>query len=107
MANDRTKGIAHAVFFTLADSSASAQQSLVDDCEKYLATQPGVVHFSAGPRGEAFTREVNDKDFHVALIVIFDSRASHDAYQVHADHLEFVNRNRSNWATVRVFDAVV
>ncbi len=107
MANQAAPGIAHAVFFTLSDSSTEAQQSLIDDCEKYLSNHPGVVHFSAGTRGEDFTREVNDKDFHVALVVVFDSRESHDAYQVHPDHLEFVNRNKANWAKVRVFDACV
>jgi hypothetical protein len=41
----------------------------------------------------------------VALITVFESRAAHDAYQTHPDHLEFLSRNKESWSAVRVFDA--
>lgn len=107
MNNDSAQGVAHMVYFTLTDASDAKQQSLIDDCRRYLSNHEGVVHFSAGRRGSDFTRAVNDSEFHVALVVVFDSRAAHDAYQEHPEHVEFVTRNKDNWASVRVFDAYV
>jgi hypothetical protein len=43
----------------------------------------------------------------VALHVVFDSKASHDAYQVAPSHLQFIQENKPNWKQVRVFDADV
>ena len=48
---------------------------------------------------------MNDKQFDVALHVVFESRAAHDQYQVHPRHVKFIEENKPNWATVRVFDA--
>lgn len=95
----------HSVFFTLQDSSAEKVQSLISDCHKYLATGKGVVSLHAGERTSDLDREVNDQEFHVALIVVFETREAHDAYQTIADHLTFIERNKDNWKQVRVFDA--
>ena len=50
---------------------------------------------------------MNDREFDVALQVVFDCRASHDAYQTAPRHLQFIAENKPNWAKVRVFDADV
>ena len=101
------KRLSHVVFFTLKDSSPTAIQHLVDECQKYLKNHPGVVFFGAGTLAAEYARPVNDLEFHVCLNVVFDSRASHDAYQTAADHLTFIAANRDNWEKVRVFDADV
>ena len=97
---------AHMVYFTLKDSSAAACQKLVAACEQYLSDHEGTVHFSAGSLADAH-REVNDRDFHVALHVVFDSRQAHDNYQTAERHQQFIDENKDNWAKVRVFDADV
>ena len=33
------------------------------------------------------------------------SQATHDAYQKHPLHMEFIARQKANWAKVRVFDS--
>jgi len=48
---------------------------------------------------------VEARDFDVALIVVFESKAAHDAYQEAPLHLKFIAENRETWAKVRVFDA--
>jgi hypothetical protein len=48
---------------------------------------------------------VNDRDFDVALFIVFESHAAHDAYQVADRHETFIAENAPNWAKVRVFDA--
>jgi heme-degrading monooxygenase HmoA len=98
--------LTHSVFFTLADSSDEKIQQLVDDCYKYLATADGLVSLHAGARIADLDREVNDDEFHVALITVFESREAHDAYQTVEDHKTFIERNKDNWEKVRVFDAM-
>ena len=99
--------LSHVVFFTLRDSSESAIQALVDACHRYLKNHPGIVYFGAGTLAGEYARPVNDRDFHVCLNVVFDSRASHDVYQTADDHLKFIAEHRDSWAKVRVFDADV
>jgi len=99
--------LAHNVFFTLNDDSPQAQESLVAACHKYLKDHPGVVFFAAGTLVPDLAREVNDQGFQVALHVIFQDRAAHDAYQVAATHKQFIEENKDNWKQVRVFDSNV
>ena len=99
--------ISHNVYFTLEDSSSAAVDRLLAACRKYLVEHPGVVRFACGRIEPDLDREVNDREFHVALHVDFEDRASHDAYQVAADHERFIEENRDNWVKVRVFDSVV
>jgi hypothetical protein len=97
--------LAHNVYFTLKDSSDAAIERLVQACHKYLKNHPGVVFYAAGTLVPDLTRPVNDRGFHVALHVVFDGKASHDAYQTAPDHLRFIEENRDNWQQVRVFDS--
>src|SRR5438105_1816560 len=104
---DRAKEpmLAHCVYFTLKDQSASAQRELIDSCHKYLAGASGVHFFAVGTLAD-LDRQVNDRQFDVALHVIFKNRAAHDAYQTAPYHLQFIVENKGNWAKVRVFDSV-
>ena len=97
--------LTHCVFFSLKDNSAEKCQAFVDDCYEYLNRPDGVVSLHAGVRDAQLDRPVNDQAFDVSLVVIFKDRAVHDVYQDHPDHLEFISRNKENWAEVRVFDA--
>lgn len=99
--------LAHSVFFTLHDASEAAQEALVAACQKYLAGDPSMVYFAVGTLVQELQRPVNDRDFHVALHVVFRSKADHDAYQQTPQHLQFIAENKANWKQVRVFDAFV
>jgi hypothetical protein len=103
---DNTK-LAHTVFFTLKDKSLEKQQRLIKACHKYLKPQPGVVFFAAGTREGELAREVNDRDFDVTLMILFESRAAHDRYQEDETHDVFIAEQRDNWEQVRVFDTRV
>jgi len=96
--------IAHMVYFTLKDASATAQQKLVDDCRRYLQEIPGIVFFAVGTLVPDLTRPVNVRDFHVGLHVIFSNRKAHDDYQIDARHQRFIAENKDTWQQVRVFD---
>lgn len=94
------------VYFTLKDSSPEACETLVAACKKYLTDHPGTECFAAGTLADT-TREVNDREYHVTLNLIFKDRASHDAYQVAERHDQFIAECKENWERVRVFDADV
>jgi hypothetical protein len=99
--------LAHNVYFSLKDRSPASIKTLVDACKTYLTSHPGVVFFACGTLQPELNRPVNDHDFDVALHVVFESKAAHDAYQDAPRHHKFVETNRDNWAKVRVFDSEV
>ena len=99
--------LAHMVYFTLKDRSPAAADKLVEACHKFLTDHPGTIFFAAGKLVPDLVRPVNQTDYDVGLHVVFDSRASHDAYQVAPRHQQFVDENKPNWERVRVFDSYV
>jgi len=99
--------LAHMVYFTLQDCSEEAIQCLLESCNEHLSGHPGTVLFAAGRRVPDLDRDVNDKEFHVALQLVFESRKAQDDYQVHERHQKFIETNRDNWSKVRVFDSDV
>jgi hypothetical protein len=99
--------LSHDVYFTLKDNSADSRNKLVDACKKYLTHHAGEVFFAAGTRAEEFTREINDRDFDVALHIVFKDKDAHDKYQDAERHKQFIEENKDNWKKVRVFDSMV
>jgi hypothetical protein len=96
--------LSHAVYFTLKDRSPEAVRRLVESCRTHLAGHTGEVYFSVGTLAD-FDRPVNDRDFDVALTIVFESHEAHDAYQTAPRHETFIAENAPTWAKVRVFDA--
>jgi hypothetical protein len=109
MTHDKTFAgtlLVHNVYFSLNDRSDEACQRLVEACRTYLPAHDGVVFFACGVLEDELRRDVNDRDFDVALHIIFQDRAAHDRYQVSANHLRFIAENKDNWKRVRVFDSL-
>lgn len=96
---------AHHVFFTLKDRSQEKIDSLIGSCHKHLNDHKGQAYFAVGTRNTEMKRDVNDDEFDVSLHLVFDSRATHDVYQEHPRHDEFIAEQKDNWAKVRVFDS--
>jgi Stress responsive A/B Barrel Domain len=99
--------LAHNVFFGLRDNSQQAKDKLIEACHKYLSTHPGIVLFGCGVLADALRRDVNDRDFDVALHIVFENEMAHDGYQAAPLHERFINENKANWKKVRVFDSLV
>jgi len=104
-ANAKDRMLSHDVYFALNDNSTKAKKELIAGCKKYLSKHPGTVWFAAGMLVEEHQRDVNDRDFDVALHIIFKDKASHDKYQKAADHHKFIEEFKDNWKSVRVFDS--
>ncbi len=100
-----SKPLVHNVYFSLKDPTPEKIQALNAACHKYLDGHDGLLYFGAGPLVEELARPVNQRDFHICLCVVFKDKASHDQYQTHPRHLQFIAENKETWATVRVFDS--
>jgi hypothetical protein len=109
MAADEKKAgeaqLAHMVFFTLTEKTDANRKRLVEACKKYLDGHDGVTYFSVGTLNADLKREVNDRDFDVALHLVFKTRAAHDQYQEHPRHKAFIEEGKGLWSKVRVFDS--
>jgi hypothetical protein len=99
------KQLAHIVYFTHRENSPARVEELLAACRHYLTGHDGTDYFSVGSLVPDLQREVNQRDFDVALHVIFADRQSHDLYQVSDRHQEFIALNRDNWSQVRVYDS--
>lgn len=97
--------VGHMVFFELNDPSDAAVEKLIAACDEYLSGHDGTLYYAAGRRVTEHTRDVNQTDFQVALHLVFESKAAHDAYQKAPRHLKFIEENQDNWRSVRVFDS--
>jgi len=106
-AADKPLMVSHDVFFSLKEGSAENKKALVEACHKYLKGHPGEVFFSAGVLADDLKRPVNDLNFDVALHIVFNDKASQEKYQDAPRHLEFIDKNKSLWKSVRVFDSYV
>jgi len=103
---DSPKGpkLAHMVFFTLKERTKEARASMVAHCQKYLSGHEGVLYFSVGTIAEDVVEPVSDRDFDVALHLVFDSKESELKYIDAPRHKEFVEGGKGMWSRVRVFD---
>jgi hypothetical protein len=99
--------LGHMVYFSLKDNSPAAKEKLVAACKKYLSKHPGEAFFAAGTLADDLNRPVNDRDWDVALHIVFQDRKSHDLYQDAERHKQFIEENKDNWKKVRVFDSVL
>src|SRR5438132_5644787 len=88
------KMLSHDVYFALKDNSPEAKKKLVAACKKYLTDHPGAVAFAAGTLAEEMKRPVNDRDFDVALHIVFKNKAAHDKYEGAERHLKFIEENK-------------
>jgi Stress responsive A/B Barrel Domain len=99
--------IGHMVYFQLNDNSPAAVAKMVAACDKYLKGHPGEVFFATGSLAKEMNRPVNDRDWDVALHLVFKSKADLDKYAEAPRHLQFIDENTGAWKKVRVFDSLI
>ena len=94
----------HHVFFWLKDDLA---QTDVQKFEETVKTLPGISHVKMGDVGKAAStnRPVIDTTYSYSLLLIFESEAKHDEYQVDPTHLKFVDTCSSFWSKVLIYDS--
>ena len=94
----------HVVIFWTDPNKPNAAADLIAGAEKYLRPIPGVLQFHIG-RMAGSHRPVVDQSYQVALNLVFPSKQAQDEYQVHPQHLEFVEKAfKPNCARCVVYD---
>ena len=81
----------HVVIFWTAPNKTQSADDLIAGATKYLKNIPGVLHFHVGKMATSH-RPVVDQTYQVALNLIFPDKKTQDEYQVHPQHLEFVEK---------------
>ncbi len=81
----------HVVIFWTDPAQPTAADELVAGINRYLRDIPGVIHFHVG-RMVPSHRPVVDQSYQVALNLGFPDKAAQDAYQIHPEHVEFVEK---------------
>ena len=98
--------LAHMVYFSLKEPTPENYHKMLAACHKYLTGHLGTVFYAAGTCA-SYDRPVNDRNFDIALHVVFSSRAAQDAYQLAPRHKQFIEECQPMWKQVRVFDSDV
>jgi hypothetical protein len=94
----------HIVVFWTDPAKPNAVEELIAGANKYLKSLPGVLQFHVG-RMSPSPRPVVEQSYQVAMNMTFPSKAAEQAYQVHPQHLEFVEKAfKPNCTKVVIYD---
>jgi len=92
----------HSVYFWLKpELSVAEHTALVADMHT-LREVPSVRTGYIGTPAPT-ERPVIDSSYHYALVLVFDDKAGHDAYQEHPIHRAFADKWRTCWQ-VKIYD---
>ncbi len=96
----------HAVYFWLNENSADGgAQQTIDACRQNLSDIPGILKMTLGAPGGTSGGPV-DNTYAVALLIEFEDKAAHDAYDVHPGHQRMISECGHLWSRVQVYDSV-
>ncbi len=95
----------HSVYFYLKPELTDAQRADFRKGVETLTTIKCVDQVFVGTPAGVPDRPVVDKSFAVGLTVLCKDVAAHNAYQVDPIHLAFVEKYRSCWTRVQIYDA--
>jgi hypothetical protein len=81
----------HIVIFWTDPNNPKAADELIAGATQYLKPIPGALSFHVGRMAQSH-RPVVDQTYQVALNLTFPDKKSQDDYQVHPQHIEFVEK---------------
>jgi Stress responsive A/B Barrel Domain len=94
----------HVYFYPREGAQPGDADALEAGCRKNLSDIPGVTRIAIG-RPAGTDRPVVDNDYAVALLLELTDADAEAAYQVHPQHLRFIEENKHLWSRVRVYDS--
>ena len=97
--------LVHTVYFWLKPELTAAQRADFRRGVESLGGIKAVEKFYVGPPARTEKRPIIDDTYSVALTVVCQDVAAHDAYQVDPIHLAFVNAFKTFWNRVQIYDA--
>lgn len=96
--------LSHIVVFWTNPDVPDAEQRLIEGARRHLRNIPGVLSFHVG-RMVPSDRPVVEQSYQVALNLTFADKAAEQAYQVHPEHVAFVeNVFKPNCSRVVIYD---
>jgi hypothetical protein len=95
----------HSVYFWLKPELTAEQRADFRRGVETLAGIPSIEKAYIGAPAGVPDRPIIDKSFSVGLTVICRDVAAHNAYQVDPIHLAFIERFRTFWTRVQIYDA--
>src|SRR5262249_36554621 len=99
-----SKYVGHNLYFSLNDPSDENKAKLIDASTKYLSQHSGIVFFAVGTRDEKLSGGFNDKNYDVALHMVFNGREALSKYAKTNDHQQFVKEMTPLFKSLRIFD---
>lgn len=101
-----TNTLVHHVYFWLKDpKNETHKKQLVKALNELIKVKTIKVSHIGFPAGTE-SRDVVDHSYSVSYMVMFDSQADQDAYQIDPIHTKFVEENKHLWNKVIVYDSV-
>ncbi|HEX2101520.1 MAG TPA: Dabb family protein [Candidatus Synoicihabitans sp.] len=98
--------LVHTVYFYLRPDLSADQREFFQREVAKLGDVPTVKSFYLGRPAPVTARPVVDLSFSWSITCVFDDVAQHDIYQEHPVHVAFIERCKSLWARVQVYDAI-
>lgn len=96
----------HAVYFWLKDPADQEKNTAFErSLEKFLSGSADIKTYHLG-KPATTDRPIIDRSYTYALIVTFDSKAEHDAYQEDSAHKLFIKESEYLWERVQIYDSV-
>ncbi|ACB77386.1 Dabb family protein [Opitutus terrae] len=97
--------LVHSVFFWLKPDLTAEQRAEFRRGVESLVAIKAIEKAYVGTPAKTAKRPVIEDTYSVALTVVCKDVAAHDAYQVDPVHLKFVERFKSFWSRVQIYDA--
>jgi hypothetical protein len=95
----------HHVFFWMADDASEQDRAALRAGLDQLVTIDLIKQAHVGVPADT-DRPVVDRSYAFSLLTIFATAADQDAYQVHPDHLAFIDQCKHLWTRVVVYDSI-
>ena len=95
----------HCVFFWLKDDLTPDEVRQFEAGARSLTTIGSVRHGFLGPPA-ATDRPIIDRSYSYGLVVVFDGKAEHDAYQEDPVHDRFRETCSGFWQKVQIYDVL-
>ncbi|QCR22123.1 Dabb family protein [Pontibacter sp. SGAir0037] len=95
----------HHVFFWLSNAGSAEDRAQLLEGLNSLKEIEEIRQLHIGVPADT-NRPVIDSSYEFSLLMLFESKEAHDAYQVHPVHQEFVQKCSSLWSKVVIYDAV-
>ncbi|WP_406683733.1 Dabb family protein [Seonamhaeicola sp. MEBiC1930] len=96
---------AHTVFFWLKNPDNKEDRAAFEKSLKYFINNSKYIKTKHIGTPAATNREVIDNSYTYSLLLTFETKEDHDAYQDEPNHKQFLDESMNLWSKVIVYDS--